>query len=168
VERGIIWVADEVEHALAHDLAAHGHKQRKVEHVTCANEPMHETRRPRTLTSELPASVEGGVLEERQHCKIKEQAAVQREGQHFDADDQDHLEHASCLLQDFLENTLDLPPLLRRAKRVFALEVESPRHGKEAVAGKDSNRAISSCPALYQGVIDSRTVAEIQVESNLV
>ena len=47
------------------DLPAHRDKEREVEHVAGANEPMDKPRSPGALQTELPAGRQRRILEER-------------------------------------------------------------------------------------------------------
>ncbi len=134
VELGVVRVADEVEDALAHNLAAHGHEQGEVEHVACADEPVHENGRDRVVQGEEKPRLERRLGKQWQQGQVEQHAAVQRKDEHLDADDQDDLHDPAGLVQPVDEGRF---PLLRRLgarERGAAAQVEAccQRHGDVA------------------------------------
>ncbi|SPQ23093.1 cbde155e-907c-433b-bf6b-35807606f4f5 [Thermothielavioides terrestris] len=111
VELRVVWVADEVEHPPAHDLAAHGHEEGEVEHVARADEPVHEDGRDGVARGEAKPRADRGTLKQRQQRDVEQHAAVEREDEHLDADDQHHLHDAARLVQPVDQRRL---PLLGR------------------------------------------------------
>ena len=71
MESRIVWVSDEIQYSLPHNLAAHRDEEGEMEHVARSNEPVDEASCPRTPTCKAPSRVDRRVPEQRKHCKVE-------------------------------------------------------------------------------------------------